>query len=278
MGLRHQSRLGLGNPRVGQIAARALINGVVDRADERIRHIPRIPAQRRPVRFDKGRVRSEGRKGKAFRLLQDDAGRRRLAYAGRSVQQKMLRVHGSQLALHRFYGSLLADDGTELFRTDLLHNRLRQLYRIELLQLGQLALRLWGLHIAQFFLDNLHLDFLHVFLLLFFHPLGNFLFQPLFYSLAGQHFSQHDFQLVQYVDDLVVLRNTVVRRVFIYEALQADQPLPRVFRMDIGQGGVFTGSEHHLFRPYKTSKSAVKHVNLTAELFLRRRFQILMAL
>ena len=48
--------------------------------------------------------------------------------------------------------------------------------------------------------------------------------------------------------------------------------------MDIRQGRVFAGPKDHLLRPYKTSKSAIKHVDLTAEFFLRRRFEVLMAL
>ena len=130
----------------------------------------------------------------------------------------------------------------------------------------------------QFFLDQFHLDFPHVFLLLFIHALADFLFQPFFNGLAGQHFCQDHFQFVEDVDDFIVIGHLIVGNVFIDQTLQADQALARIFGMDIGQGRILTGAEDHLFRPYKTSKSAIKHVNLAAEFFLRRRFEVLMAL
>ena len=124
----------------------------------------------------------------------------------------------------------------------------------------------------QFFLDEFHLDFPHVFLLLFVHALGDFLFQSFFNGLAGQHFSEDHFELIEDIDDFVVTGHLVIRYIFINEALETDQALARIFRVDVRQGRVFTGTEDHFFRPYKASKSAIKHVNLPAEFFLRRRF------
>ena len=92
MGFGDQARLRFRDPRIGQVAAGALINRVVDRTDERVGHIPRIPAQRRPVRFDKGRIRAKRCKGQLLGFVEDDAGSRRLADARRSVEEQVLRI------------------------------------------------------------------------------------------------------------------------------------------------------------------------------------------
>ena len=148
----------------------------------------------------------------------------------------------------------------------------------QVVQFLEFALGLRRFDVVQFFLDEFHLDFPHVFLLFFIHALADFLFQPFFYGLTGQHLIQDHFQFIEDVDDFIVIGYFIIRDVFIDEALQSDQALARIFGMDVRQGRVLTGPEDHLFRPYKTSKSAIKHVNLTAEFFLRRRFEVLMAL
>ena len=190
----------------------------------------------------------------------------------------MLRINRCQFALHGFDSPFLADDGAEVLGTDPFHDRFRQADFFQVVQFLEFPFGLRRFYIVQFFLDEFHLDFPHVFLLLFIHALADFLFQSFFDGLAGQHFSQDHFQLVEDVDDFLVIRHFIIRDVFVDQALQADQALAWIFRMDIRQGRVFAGPKDHLLRPYKTSKSAIKHVDLAAEFFLRRRFEVLMAL
>ena len=250
----------------------------MDRTDEGVGHIPRIPAQRRAVCFDKGRIGTKGREGQLLGFVQDDAGSRRLADSRRSVKEQVLRINRCQFALHGFDSPFLADDGAEVLGTDPFHDRFRQADFFQVIQFLEFPFGLRRFYIVQFFLDEFHLDFPHVFLLLFIHALADFLFQSFFDGLAGQHFSQDHFQLVEDVDDFLVIRHFIIRDVFVDQALQADQALAWIFRMDIRQGRVFAGPKDHLLRPYKTSKSAIKHVDLAAEFFLRRRFEVLMAL
>ena len=54
--LRYESRLWLGDAAVRKVLLRPLINGVMHRAEQGIRHIARIPAQRRPVRLHEWRA------------------------------------------------------------------------------------------------------------------------------------------------------------------------------------------------------------------------------
>ena len=130
----------------------------------------------------------------------------------------------------------------------------------------------------EFLFDELHLDFLYVLLLLFFHALADFLFQPLFHSLAGQHFCQHILQFVQDIDDFFIGRHLIIRRIFIDQPLQADDTAPGVFGVHVRKGRIFAGPEDHLFRADQTGKCTIQDIYLTAQFFLCRRFQILMTL
>ena len=117
----------------------------------------------------------------------------------------------------------MTDDGTEPFRPHPFHDRFRKFDLFEVVQFFELALGLLRFYVMQFFFDEFHLDFPHVFLLLFVHALGNFLFQSFFNGLTGQHFGKDHFKLIEDIDDFVVAGHLIVRYVFVNETLQADQ-------------------------------------------------------
>ena len=160
----------------------------------------------------------------------------------------MLGIDGSEFAFHGFHSPVLADNSAQRLRPYALHNRFGQVDRIEFFQFFQFFFRLWCFYIMQFFLNELHFDFLNVLLLLFFHTLGDFLFQPFFYSLAGQHFSQYGFQFIQDINYFIVRWDFIVRSIFIDQSLQAHQTMAWIFRMNISQGGKLARPENHFFR------------------------------
>ena len=57
--IRHESRLWLGDAAVRKALLCALIDGVMHRAEQRVRHVARIPAERRAVRLHEGGVLPE---------------------------------------------------------------------------------------------------------------------------------------------------------------------------------------------------------------------------
>ena len=83
----HQPWFWLGNAAVGKVLLRALIDGVMHRAEQRVRHVARIPTQRCSVRLDKGCSLCKGRYRTFLRRLENEACRCRLADAGRTVEQ-----------------------------------------------------------------------------------------------------------------------------------------------------------------------------------------------
>ena len=83
----HQPWFWLGNAAVGKVLLRALIDGVMHRAEQRVRHVARIPTQRCSVRLDKGCSLCKRRHRTFLRRLENEACRCRLADAGWSVEQ-----------------------------------------------------------------------------------------------------------------------------------------------------------------------------------------------
>ena len=83
----HQPRFWLGNAAVGKVLLRALIDGVMHRAEQRVRHVARIPTQRCSVRLDKGCSLCKRRYRTFLRRLENEACRCRLADAGRPIEQ-----------------------------------------------------------------------------------------------------------------------------------------------------------------------------------------------
>ena len=97
MCVRHQPRLRLGHAAVREALLCALIDRVVHRAEQRIRHVARIPAQGRPIRLYKGCILRERRHGAFFCRLEHKARRRGLAYARRPVEEEVLWIGRGQL-------------------------------------------------------------------------------------------------------------------------------------------------------------------------------------
>ena len=83
----HQPWFWLGNAAVGKVLLRALIDGVMDRAEQGVRHVARIPTQRCSVRLDKGCSLCKRRYRTFLRRLEDEACRCRLADTGRPIEQ-----------------------------------------------------------------------------------------------------------------------------------------------------------------------------------------------
>ena len=94
---RHQAQLRLGDRAVGEVAPRALVDRVVHAAQQRVRRLAVIPAQRRAGRFDERRVGRERRVRARLRHLEREPRDRRLADAGRAVQDHVLRIRRREL-------------------------------------------------------------------------------------------------------------------------------------------------------------------------------------
>ena len=91
MRLGDRARFGLGDSGDAQRAG-ALIDRIVDRTDQRIGDAAVVKAGGRRVHFDKFGVLFKRGERLLFGFFQDDPGRRRLADAGRSVQQDVLGI------------------------------------------------------------------------------------------------------------------------------------------------------------------------------------------
>ena len=83
----HQPWLWLGNAAVGKVLLRALIDGVMHRTEQGVRHVARIPTQRCSVRLDKGCSLCKRRYRALLCRLENEACRCRLADTGWPIEQ-----------------------------------------------------------------------------------------------------------------------------------------------------------------------------------------------
>ena len=95
---------------------RALINRVMNAADERVSNRAFIKAHARRIHLDERRILAEGRPLRLLRRLQHQPRRTGLADAGRAVNQHMLRVCAAENRLQAANAVLLPDHVAHLFR------------------------------------------------------------------------------------------------------------------------------------------------------------------
>ena len=117
-------RFGLRNTTVGQILLCPLINRVMHRPQQWIRHVTRVPAQGRAIRLDKRSSLSKGRGCLLLGCLQHQSCGCRLADPRRPIEQQMLRIRAAELGHQRFNGPLLTDNLTKILWTQQFHDRL----------------------------------------------------------------------------------------------------------------------------------------------------------
>ena len=125
VGPAHRAGLGLGHPRHAQ-RPRALVDGVVHTADERVGNRPFVKPHAGGIHLDEGRVGLEGRPGALLRRLQRQPRRAGFADAGRAVDDHMLRVMSAQDRQQRPDALLLADDVLKPVGPHVLAQRFRQ--------------------------------------------------------------------------------------------------------------------------------------------------------
>ena len=106
---RHRPFLGLRHAALSQ-RSRALIDGVVNAAKERVGDGALVKAQAGCVHLHERRVFAEGRARRALGRFQRQTRRAGLAHARRAVDQHMLGILSAEHRLERAHSLLLADD------------------------------------------------------------------------------------------------------------------------------------------------------------------------
>ena len=136
----YKPRLRLGHAAVCKTLLCPLIDGVVHRAKQRVRHVARVPAQRRSVRLHERRILRERRCRTLLRCLKHEACRRRLAHARRPIEKEVLRIGRGELCHKRTHSTLLTDHLIEAARAQELHDRLGEMDAFQCLQILALLL------------------------------------------------------------------------------------------------------------------------------------------
>ena len=134
----HRAGLGLRNALHPQ-TARALIDGIVHAAKQRISNGALIKAHAGRVHFDKGRVFLKGRTGTVLGVLQHQPRRTGFTNARRAVDNHVLGIGAAQDGLQGLDALLLADNILKALRAHMLAERLAQMYRAHLAQMLHLA-------------------------------------------------------------------------------------------------------------------------------------------
>ena len=194
-GFGNKSRFRFGDTGFRQIPFGALIDGVVNRAQQRIGGFPRIPAQGGSVHLHKGSIRSEGRRRDLFGLFQHKAGRRGFAHAGRAVDDHMLRIRRGQFAQKRVDRPILTDDLPKSRRTQTIQCVAAETARRKLSDMIQFFPG-FGVFGAALFLQNLQFDLAVIIILFFLHLIGDHLFQTVFDTAAGDHLADFRHQRI----------------------------------------------------------------------------------
>ena len=131
-----------------------LINGVVHRADQRVRNSSFIKTDAGRIHLNKRRILSERRAGRLPCSLQHQASRAGFANTRWAVNQHMLRVRAAQNRLERLYSVLLANDILKFRRPHLFRKRFRQVdapHGVELVHLPATFPPCQGLHLFLLF-------------------------------------------------------------------------------------------------------------------------------
>ena len=134
MGPRNRAGLGLRHA-VDAERARALVDGVVHAAQQRVGNGALVKAHAGRVHLDERRVLGKGRTGRVLGVFQDQPGRAGLADAGRAVDDDMLRIGSAQNRLERADSLRLAHDIFKARRPYALGKRLGQAHRAQLQEL-----------------------------------------------------------------------------------------------------------------------------------------------
>ena len=85
VGLCNHPQLWFGNPPVGQIPPRPLVDRIMDGAQERVGYLPRVPPEGGTVHFNKRRVFVESGIRQFFGHFQNQPGHGGLSYPRRAV-------------------------------------------------------------------------------------------------------------------------------------------------------------------------------------------------
>ena len=264
---RHEPQLRLGNRALGEVAPRALVDRVVHAAQQRVRRLAAVPAQRRPGRLDERRVGGERRVRPRLRELEREPRDRRLPDAGRPVEDHVLRVRRRQLRDQRLDRGLLTDHFAERLRAQDVERRAREPARVERFQIVQALLRRGGLRTG-LLAQRLELELAQV-LLMALHHLGVDLRLDL---VADGALRDQIGQLVlDLADHFLVLRLRRARleaRVLENQALQRQQAVGDRLRAHLFERAELAGAHDDLLRPQRFGQDVVQHRDLAAQLLV----------
>ena len=272
MCVRHEPRLRLGDTAVREALLRALIDGIVYGAEQRIRHVTRVPAQRRTVRFHKGRVFPEGRHGSLLRRLKDQPRRRRLTNARRSVEEEMLRIGRGELRHERAHRTLLSHDLVKVLGAQQLHNRLREVNLLKRLKILALLLVVRRLRTGTFLRDDLTANVIHVLLVILLKFLVHLALDAILQIAPRENARQLLRHTVQDLGDLRLGRRRGEQRILLKDAHERQHALTPVLRAHECHCVHLARPDDQALRPHRIGEHAKDRGNLRIHSRLGRKF------
>ncbi len=267
---RHQPQLRLRDAALGEIASGALIDRIVHAAEQRVRGLAMVPAQRRPGRFDERGIGGERRVRTRFRELQREPRDRRLADARRSVQDHVLRMRRGQLGDQRLDRRLLPDDFVERARAQHVERRARQAARVERLELGQPLLCRGRLR-ARFLAHRFEPQLAHVLVMARDHLRVDLRLEPVVDGVLRDELRE---PVLDVGDDLLVLRlrrTRLERRILEDEPLERQQTIRDRLRAHLFERAELAGAHDDLVGPQRVGEHVVERRDLAAELLVGAR-------
>src|SRR6185312_4116025 len=264
---RHEPELRLGDPALREIAPAALIDRVVYAAQERVRRLARIPAQGRAAGLDERRVGVERREPAKLRRLEREPRDRRLADAGRSEEDDVLRKRRGDLGQQRGDRGLLADDLIQLRGTQQRERRGGEAARVERLQFVELALRRRRFR-AAVFLERLEFEIFEIFLVARGHLLVDLALDAVLDVALRDQIGKSVFDLCQRLAVLHLGRKPLERRVFKDEPLQRKHSLRQRRAAHHLEGAELSGTQHGLVRAEDVGKQLVERGDVAPQLLV----------
>ena len=270
MCIRHKSRFRLRNTAVCKTFLRPLIDGVMHRAEERIRHVARIPPKRRPICLDKRGICAKRRNGTLFCRLEDKPCRRRLADTRRSIEKEMLRIGRGEFCHKRTHGTLLSDDLIKLLRAQKLHHRLGEMHFFQCLQCLTFLLVMRRLRAGTLLRDHLPTDVVHILLMIFFEFLVYLALNAILKITPCKNPRNLFCHTSQNLGQLRLRRRRREQRVFFEDAHKGKDTFAAILRAHECHRVHLARLNHQSFRPHRVGEHPKDRCNLCIDLCLLR--------
>jgi hypothetical protein len=265
--LGHQAQPRFGDATLGEVVPRALVDRIVDAAEQRVRRLAVIPAQRRPGRLDERRVGGERRAWTRFCQLEREPRDGRLADAGRPVEDHVLGIRRGQLRQQRLDRGFLADDLVQRLGAQDIERGAREPAAVEPFEVGQPLFRRRRLR-AGLLAQRLEAQLLEVLLV----ALDHLDVDPRLELIAdGALRDQIRQPVLDLRDGLAVLRlgrACLEGRVLEDQPLQRQQAIGHRLRAHLLERAEFARAHDDLLGPQRVGQDVVERCDLATQLLI----------